>query len=209
MAAKRSHQRMDRPRIRHQADAREGEDEAGILGRVDQVAGERQADPRAGGHAVDRRDDRQRQLADGPDERVVLRREDGSEGALARAATQVRAAAEATPGAGHDDRPNRIVTARCLERCQQLTAHGRVQGVEAVWPVEGDGRDAVRARDLDALVRVRHAADSTVRPGAAKSPRRWVGCAPQARYAPSPQSHPFLRRKPTAPPSSRQYAPPA
>ena len=63
-----------RPESGHEADPVEGRDEPRLLGRDDEVGGERQAHARAGGHAVDRCDHRLRQAPDGLDERVVLGR---------------------------------------------------------------------------------------------------------------------------------------
>ena len=56
MTAERANQRSRQARVGHKADAVEGRHEARILGRDDQVGGERQADAGAGGDAVDRCD---------------------------------------------------------------------------------------------------------------------------------------------------------
>src|SRR5919109_563566 len=53
-----------------QSDARENVAETRLIGRHDEVAGERQVAPRSGGDAVDRRDERLLDGADGEDQRV-------------------------------------------------------------------------------------------------------------------------------------------
>src|SRR3990172_4633555 len=122
VAAQGADQDPRRTRVRHQADAHEGLDEARLLGRVDQVARQRQRHTRACGNSVDRRDHRLRQVANGRHQRVVLIGQDTAEVALADAAVQVGAAAEAAPGAGDDHRPHRVVAGRGPEGCTHLPA---------------------------------------------------------------------------------------
>ena len=102
--------------VRHQADPSEGQDEARVLGGVDEVAGQRQRHARAGGHAVDRGDHRLRQLADGGHQRVVLIGQDATEVSLAAAPPRRSApAAEASTLPGDHHRPDRVVAPRRLD----------------------------------------------------------------------------------------------
>ena len=144
VAAQGPDQRPGRARVRHQPDADERLDEGRLLGGVDEVAGQRQAHAGAGGHAVDGRDDGLRELADGPDQGVVLALEHRAEVAFAAAAAQVGARAEAAPLAGQDHGPHRIVPRDPLQSGQQLAAHLAVQGVQRLGPVEGQRGNALR-----------------------------------------------------------------
>ena len=162
MTAEGSHQGPRRTGIRDEPNPDEGLDEAGIVGGMDQVAGERQRDTGAGGHAVHGGDDRLGQIPDGGDERVVLIGQDAAEVPLAAPAAQVGTAAEAAPLAGDDHRSDRFVPRGRLERSEQLAAHLRVQGIERLRAVEGDGRDRIGQIDPDRLIRrLAHVAHST------------------------------------------------
>ncbi len=56
---------------------------------------------------------------------------------------QVRAGAEAAPGAGDDHRLDRVVGVGGVEGGDHVGHHLAGEGVQLVGPVEGDGRDAV------------------------------------------------------------------
>ena len=143
VATERTHERAGQAGVGHQPDAVEGGHEAGLLGRDDDVGGERQAHSGPGGDAVDRGDDRLRQVADRLDQRVVLGGQHGPEVALLGSAAQVGAGAEAAAGAGDHDSARRLVARGDLERGQQLFAELAVERVERLGPVEREGRDAV------------------------------------------------------------------
>jgi hypothetical protein len=65
---------------------------------------------------------------------------------------EVRAGAEATPGAGDDDGADVVVLVGLVEGVDQLPLHGGVEGVELVRPVQCDGEDLFGDLVCDGLV---------------------------------------------------------
>src|SRR5581483_11856619 len=137
-------------RLRHDAAPGEHEPDRRRARRDPDVHGQREGDAEADGRPVDGRDDRLRHLVDPQRDEsaavaVLLRR---LAPALARAerraaSPEVGAGAEGPAGAGHDDRPHAVVRIRAIEGGDELLDHGRVDGVEALRPVQRDRGHAV------------------------------------------------------------------
>lgn len=133
-------------RVRQQPDLDEGLQEAGVFRGQHDVAGQRQVGTRAGRHAVDRGNHRQRQGAQSAHQRVEL---------LVDERTQVRhlpgchielgeilPRAEATPGAGQDQCASPLPL-HLVQGLAQFPVHAGGEAVELVGTVQRDGGHAI------------------------------------------------------------------
>src|SRR6266849_10106316 len=153
------------------------EDEADAGGRRHHPHVHRQAHGDADAHrrAVDRRHDRFQAIEDRQRDRIagiallrlvaVVPHLEG-----AAAARDIGAGAEGPAGAADDDGAHLVHRVHALEEVYKFPAHRRVEGVELVGPVEGDGHDAVGEIGQQSLV----CHGLSVPPGSFRSERRNV-----------------------------------
>src|SRR5262249_13080993 len=130
------------------ADLAEGLDEARRARRQHDVAGQRDVGPRARGNAVDGADDRLRQAAQAPDQRIVPGFERVPRGRAAAPAVppqgQVLAGARAAARAGQEHGADLGIALGVLERRLQLAVEIRRERIELLRPIERQRRDAGR-----------------------------------------------------------------
>ena len=136
-------------RVGDEADVDERRHEDGRVRGDADVARARERHPRAGGGAVDGRDDRLLERADREDVRVIARAQAVADVARRLAELgQVLPDAEAAARAGDDDGAH-VRAAGLLERRAERLVHRRVERVEDVRPIERDREDGAVAAGLD------------------------------------------------------------
>ena len=138
--------------IRREAGFGVGHGEAGRLGREEEVARDRQAEPSTGRGAVNRRYHRRVHARHTRDSAVQVGSEllevTGQIFALLGEILQVAANAERISRTGEYHRPDAGVLVAAQRGLQQLPAHLQVDGVARPWPVEGNVGDGVADFEL-------------------------------------------------------------
>ena len=142
-------QAVESPCQRSQAHLRLRQREDRLVGSDDQIAGQRDLEPATHGNAVDRSDDRLGQIEPGGEARETS----GHRYALAalRLIAKVVAGAEAPTAAGDDGNPHVVVGGEVVEYLTKLGIGGRVQRVQAIRSVQGDGHHVVLLVDQTVL----------------------------------------------------------
>jgi hypothetical protein len=107
----------------------------------------------AGGDAIDRGDDRERQRPQLADQRIVVGLQHAAElrdrVGLRKPIGEVLPGAEGAAGAGEEQRAASRIVLRVGERVAQRPKHGFVEGVEALRAIEGHDPIAVAPFDPD------------------------------------------------------------